>query len=183
MTDQPTAEDLADATDLTDLVRAVPPDSADLSGALGEHLAEAAAEREETDFAFRGIADGALRALAVVAADLEPHIRAQAADNLPLLGAIDDADAYDGDNPVVLLARQLWETVEVGGLVEEAGEAHDAYARMLGTKRRAGTEDEYLLELADVVISAFICAHLRQADLARYIERKLQDIYARGWSE
>jgi NTP pyrophosphatase (non-canonical NTP hydrolase) len=159
------------------------PDSPDLTAQLGKHRAEAQAEREADDFPFAGLADGQLRHLAVIAADLEPHLRAAAADNVPVLGLLDMAGDYTEDDPLVQAARSLWQTAQVAKLTEEAGEAMGAYLRFLGTSRRAGTENKYLAELADVVITAFVGAHIAGADLAAHIERKLRAIYARGWNE
>jgi NTP pyrophosphatase (non-canonical NTP hydrolase) len=43
-------------------------------------------------------------------------------------------------------------------LLEEAGELVGAYRRWTGRARRAGTEQDFRLELADVVITAFVTA-------------------------
>jgi NTP pyrophosphatase (non-canonical NTP hydrolase) len=47
---------------------------------------------------------------------------------------------------------------QVLALVEEAGEMVGAYRRWTGRARRTGTEQEFRLELADVVITAFVTA-------------------------
>lgn len=106
------------------------------------------------------------RLMQEVARDLLPHIRHAA--NMRHGGHLDDE------------AFKHLETMKLGG---EAGEALEAYNRWLGVARRHGTREEYLAELADVVIGAYINAELAESDLSAAIEAKLRVIYDRGWSE
>ncbi len=66
-------------------------------------------------------------------------------------------------------------------LAEEAGEFVGAYRRWKGMARRDGTFDDVAAELADVVISAYICGDALDIDLDHAIEEKLKIIFSRGW--
>lgn len=68
-------------------------------------------------------------------------------------------------------------------LAEEAGEAVAAIRRWAGLARRRGTLLEVEQELADVVITAFVTAEAVGINLPTAVERKLSEIFARGWRE
>ena len=68
-------------------------------------------------------------------------------------------------------------------VAEEAGEFVGAYRRFMGMARRRGSHEEMSLELADVVISAFVAADICGIDLVDSIDFKLAKIFSRGWSE
>ncbi len=75
------------------------------------------------------------------------------------------------------------ETRQALALAEEAGEFVAAYRRYAGLARRSGSREDVCLELADVVITAFVTAAEMGEDLNRWIGVKLDAIYTRGWRE
>jgi NTP pyrophosphatase (non-canonical NTP hydrolase) len=66
-------------------------------------------------------------------------------------------------------------------LAEEAGEFTAAYRRWAGMARRAGTWDDVLAELADVVITAHVTARVLGIDLDAVWRAKAAVVLARGW--
>lgn len=72
---------------------------------------------------------------------------------------------------------------DVLALAEEVGEFVGAYRRWSGQARRTGTATDMHLELADVVITAYVTAHDLDIDLDSVITTKLATIYARGWRD
>lgn len=68
-------------------------------------------------------------------------------------------------------------------LAEEVGEFVAATRRYLGMARRTGTKEEMEAELADVVITAFVTAHVLDINLPHRIADKLRIIFTRGWRE
>lgn len=66
-------------------------------------------------------------------------------------------------------------------VVGEAGEFAEAYRRYTGNARRISNQDDVGLELADVVISAYVMAELLQLDLDCYIDAKWDIIMSRGF--
>jgi NTP pyrophosphatase (non-canonical NTP hydrolase) len=72
---------------------------------------------------------------------------------------------------------------QVLALAEEAGEFVGAYRRWSGQARRAGTYEDMCLELADVVITAYVTAAELRMDLDAAITAKLDVIFTRGWRE
>jgi NTP pyrophosphatase (non-canonical NTP hydrolase) len=70
---------------------------------------------------------------------------------------------------------------QVIALAEEAGEFVGAARRYMGMARRNGTFEEMEDELADVIITGYVTAHVFGSDLNSAIHRKLIEIYSRGW--
>jgi len=68
-------------------------------------------------------------------------------------------------------------------LVEEAGEFAGAIRRWKGLARRSGTKEEVMLELADVVITAYVAARVYGFNLDEAIERKWKINFSRGYKE
>jgi NTP pyrophosphatase (non-canonical NTP hydrolase) len=68
-------------------------------------------------------------------------------------------------------------------LVEEAGEFAGAMRRWMGLARRNGTRIDAMQELADVVISAHVAAHVYGFDLEDAIARKWEVIMSRGFKD
>jgi NTP pyrophosphatase (non-canonical NTP hydrolase) len=68
-------------------------------------------------------------------------------------------------------------------LAEEAGEFTKAARRYLGMARRTGTKYDVAMELADVVITAFVAANVFDIDLPAAIEEKLKEIFDRPWRD
>lgn len=68
-------------------------------------------------------------------------------------------------------------------LAEEVGEFVGAARRYMGMARRNGSFDELSLELADVVITAFVAAEVFDIDIEMVVEDKLRTIFNRGWRE
>jgi|ERR1043166_3009476 NTP pyrophosphatase (non-canonical NTP hydrolase) len=75
------------------------------------------------------------------------------------------------------------EQAQVYALAEETGEFVGAMRRWRGMARRNGTEEEAQLELADVVISAYVMADILGWDLAELISIKADKVLNRGWKE
>lgn len=136
----------------------------DLTNQLAAFHAARQQERRVMDNPFLGAADGPLRVLREAAADLTPHIRANAEDNM---GTVTDRE---------------FSIAQAAKVAEEAGEAVKAQLRWVGISRTPGSLRDYLGELADTVITAFVAAESVDGDLAAAIERRLGEIYARGWS-
>lgn len=74
-------------------------------------------------------------------------------------------------------------TRQVLCLAEEAGEFVGAYRRWSGQARRSGSFEEMAAELADVVITAWVTAHVLGVDLDGAVREKLGRMYTRGWRE
>jgi NTP pyrophosphatase (non-canonical NTP hydrolase) len=72
---------------------------------------------------------------------------------------------------------------QVLNVVGEAGEFGEAYRRYTGYARRQGNLDEVRLELADVVISAYVAAERLNIDLDDAIADKQCIIMNRGFTE
>lgn len=68
-------------------------------------------------------------------------------------------------------------------LAEETGEFVGAVRRYYGMARRTGTFGDIEAELADVVLTAFVTAHVLGIDVERALAAKLGVIYTRGWRE
>ena len=68
-------------------------------------------------------------------------------------------------------------------LAEEAGEAVGAVRRHLGLARRGGPLEAVGMELADVVITAYALAETLGLDMAEFIDKKIDIVYARGFRE
>jgi len=75
------------------------------------------------------------------------------------------------------------DTRQVLCVAEEAGEFVGAYRRWKGMARRSGSFDDVRLELADVVITAYVAADVIGFELDRAIEDKLTIVFNRGWRE
>jgi len=72
---------------------------------------------------------------------------------------------------------------QVLGLAEEVGEFVGAYRRWSGQARRRGTAEHMFEELADVIITAFVCAHELGIDIDQVIAAKLATVHTRGWRD
>lgn len=72
---------------------------------------------------------------------------------------------------------------QVLGLAEEVGGFVGAYRRWSGQARRSGTKKDMHLELADVVITAYVAAVEMGFDLDAAINDKLAIVFSRGWRE
>ena len=68
-------------------------------------------------------------------------------------------------------------------LAEEAGEFTAAYRRWAGLARRTGTWHDVEAELADVVITAYVTAHVLGIDLDAASRAKTDVVFTRGWRE
>jgi hypothetical protein len=68
-------------------------------------------------------------------------------------------------------------------LSEETGEFCGAYRRWSGQARRSDTWENVGLELADVVIGAYVVAFYLGMNLNDFIGRKLAVVHSRGWRE
>jgi len=68
-------------------------------------------------------------------------------------------------------------------LAEEAGEFVGAYRRWAGMARRSGPWSEVQAELADVVITAYLTAHVLGIDLDGACQDKAAVISTRGWKD
>ena len=66
---------------------------------------------------------------------------------------------------------------------EEVGELIGAYRRWSGNARRTSDAAEVYLELADVVITAYVTAQELKINLDDWCALKLRHIYVRGWRE
>ena len=72
---------------------------------------------------------------------------------------------------------------QVLALAEEAGEFTAAYRRWAGLARRTGPWHDVEAELADVVITAYITAHVLGIDLDAAARAKTAVVFTRGWRE
>jgi NTP pyrophosphatase (non-canonical NTP hydrolase) len=72
---------------------------------------------------------------------------------------------------------------QVLGLAEETGEFVGAYRRWAGMARRTGTWDDVTAERADVVITAYVTAHVLGIDLDAAWRAKARTVLTRGWRE
>jgi len=72
---------------------------------------------------------------------------------------------------------------QVLALAEEAGEFTAAYRRWAGMARRTGTWHDVEAELADVVITAYVTAHVLGIDLDAAARAKTEVVFTRGWRE
>ena len=72
---------------------------------------------------------------------------------------------------------------QVLALAEEAGEFTAAYRRWAGLARRSGTWHDVEAELADVVITAYVTAHVLGIDLDAAARAKAEVVFTRGWRE
>jgi len=68
-------------------------------------------------------------------------------------------------------------------LAEEVGEFVAACRRAWGMARRPGPMADVHAELADVVITAYVTAHVLGIDLTDAISDKVDVIFTRGWKE
>lgn len=68
-------------------------------------------------------------------------------------------------------------------LAEEVGEFVGAYRRWSGQARRTDSLTNVGLELADVVITAFVTASVLGIELDSFIQSKYEVILTRGWRE
>lgn len=71
----------------------------------------------------------------------------------------------------------------VSGVAEEVGEFVGAYHKYSGLGRRSVTWQEVQDELADVLITAHVAAHVLGVDVERAVAGKLEVIFSRGWRE
>ena len=72
---------------------------------------------------------------------------------------------------------------QVLALAEEAGEFTAAYRRWAGLARRSGPWHDVEAELADVVITAYVTAHVLGIDLDTAARAKTEVVFTRGWRE
>ena len=72
---------------------------------------------------------------------------------------------------------------QVLALAEEAGEFTAAYRRWAGLARRRGPWHDVEAELADVVITAYVTAHVLGIDLDAATRAKTEVVFTRGWRE
>ncbi len=72
---------------------------------------------------------------------------------------------------------------QVLALAEEAGEFTAAYRRWAGLARRTGPWHDVEAELADVVITAYVTAHVLGIDLDAATRAKTEVVFTRGWRE
>ena len=72
---------------------------------------------------------------------------------------------------------------QVLALAEEAGEFTAAYRRWAGMARRTGPWHDVEAELADVVITAYVTAHVLGIDLDDACRAKTEVVFTRGWRE
>jgi len=72
---------------------------------------------------------------------------------------------------------------QVLALAEEAGEFTAAYRRWAGLARRSGPWHDVEAELADVVITAYLTAHVLGIDLDAAARAKTEVVFTRGWRE
>jgi NTP pyrophosphatase (non-canonical NTP hydrolase) len=72
---------------------------------------------------------------------------------------------------------------QVLALAEEAGEFTAAYRRWAGLARRTGPWHDVEAELADVVITAYVTAHVLGIDLDAACRAKTEVVFTRGWRE
>jgi NTP pyrophosphatase (non-canonical NTP hydrolase) len=72
---------------------------------------------------------------------------------------------------------------QVLALAEEAGEFTAAYRRWAGLARRSGPWHDVEAELADVVITAYVTAHVLGIDLDAATRAKTDVVFTRGWRE
>ena len=87
-----------------------------------------------------------------------------------------DFVAAGGTNDAPVIAQVLC-------MVEEAGECAAAYRRFAGHARRSGTEDEFLSELADVVIAAYVLARCADLDLDGVVQDKFRRLMERPFKD
>jgi len=80
-------------------------------------------------------------------------------------------------NPATLPVQQVL------ALAEEAGEFTAAYRRWAGLARRSGPWHDVEAELADVVITAYVTAHVLGIDLDAAARAKTEVVFTRGWRE
>ncbi|WP_192808906.1 MazG nucleotide pyrophosphohydrolase domain-containing protein [Actinomadura montaniterrae] len=72
---------------------------------------------------------------------------------------------------------------QVLALAEEVGEFVGAYRRWAGMARRTGDFSDIQEELADVVITAYVTAHVLDIDLETAWRAKAQRVLTRGWRD
>ncbi|WUI03098.1 hypothetical protein OHR68_15230 [Spirillospora sp. NBC_00431] len=72
---------------------------------------------------------------------------------------------------------------QVLALAEEVGEFVGAYRRWAGMARRTGGFDDVRDELADVVMTAYVTAHVLEIDLDAAWRAKAEQIMTRGWRD
>jgi NTP pyrophosphatase (non-canonical NTP hydrolase) len=72
---------------------------------------------------------------------------------------------------------------QVIALSEEVGEFAGAARRYLGMARRPGSFGDMAEELADVIITGFVTAHVFDINLEKEIAAKLAIIFERGWKD
>ncbi|MGH7883419.1 MAG: MazG nucleotide pyrophosphohydrolase domain-containing protein [Candidatus Dormibacteraceae bacterium] len=65
-------------------------------------------------------------------------------------------------------------------VMEECGEFAAAFRRANGMARQTGSWKEVREELADVIISAFVAAHVLNIDLECEVQDKIRTIMSRG---
>jgi NTP pyrophosphatase (non-canonical NTP hydrolase) len=90
-----------------------------------------------------------------------------------------------------IIRRELWKYFppseeqerQVMCMAEEVGEFVGAARRYMGKARRSGTKEEMAMELADVVITAFVTAEVFDIKLNAEITSKLSEILTRGWKD
>ncbi|MFI0479942.1 MazG nucleotide pyrophosphohydrolase domain-containing protein [Actinomadura sp. 9N215] len=72
---------------------------------------------------------------------------------------------------------------QVLALAEEVGEFVGAYRRWAGMARRTGGFDDVRDELADVVLTAYVTAHVLEIDLDAAWRAKARQVMTRGWRD
>ena len=82
-----------------------------------------------------------------------------------------------------LFPRQEAPIRQVLALAEEAGEFVGAYRRWAGMARRTGPWSDVTAELADVVITAYLTAHVLGIDLDTACQHKAHIVHTRGWKD
>ncbi len=123
------------------------------------------AERQMTARRIAGQAADRAAAARLARAPL-PAVAARLADRL--------REHFD---PVTLPVQQVL------ALAEEAGEFTAAYRRWAGLARRSGPWHDVEAELADVVITAYVTAHVLGIDLDAAAHAKTEVVFTRGWRE
>lgn len=104
------------------------------------------------------------------------------------------SDLYDlADLPLLAhdIVRELekhWDRsdlpmMQVWALAEESGEFVGAARRFFGYARRTGPFADVESELADVVVTAFVTAHVLGINLADVIDRKSKVMFSRPWKD
>ncbi len=117
------------------------------------------------------------RAITERAADQAAAARLLPGAPLPAVAASLADRLREHFNPDTLPVQQVL------ALAEEAGEFTAAYRRWAGLARRPGPWHEVEAELADVVITAYVTAHVLGIDLDAATRAKAEVVFTRGWRE